>query len=74
MVCLRYTIVNTLRKGYNKDDDDDDDDDDNDNNNNNNNNNTNYILIRFVILYFAMSIYYITGDFFPWYPRQNHVP
>jgi len=43
VVCFRYIIVNTLHKGYNKDDDvdddDDDDDDDNDDNNNNNNNN-----------------------------------
>jgi hypothetical protein len=38
MVCFRYTIVNTLHKGDNKDDDDDNDDDDNNNNNNNNNN------------------------------------
>ena len=37
MVCFRYIIVNTLRKGDNKDDDDDDDDDDSNNNNNNNN-------------------------------------
>jgi len=37
MVCFRYIVVNTLHKGYNKDDDDDDDDDnDNDDNNNNN--------------------------------------
>ena len=32
-MCLRCVIVNTLRKGDNRDDDDDD----NDNNNNNNN-------------------------------------
>jgi hypothetical protein len=30
MACFRYIIVNTQRKGDNKDDDDDDDDDDND--------------------------------------------
>ena len=34
MVCFRYIIVNTLHKGYNKDNNDDDDDDDNNNNNN----------------------------------------
>jgi hypothetical protein len=28
MVCFRYTIVNTLHKGDNKNDDDDNDDDD----------------------------------------------
>ena len=33
MVCLRYAIVNTLRKADDNDDDDDDDDDDNNNNN-----------------------------------------
>ena len=35
MVCVRYTIANTLHKG---DDDDDNDDDDNNNNNNTGNN------------------------------------
>ena len=34
MVCFRYVIVNTLRKGDNRYDDDDDDNDDNNNNNN----------------------------------------
>ena len=29
MVCFRYMIVNTLRKGENKDDDDDDDNNNN---------------------------------------------
>ena len=51
MVCFRYIIVNTVHQGDNKDDDDDDDDDED---------NTKYILIGFVILYFAMSVYYIT--------------
>ena len=51
MFFLRYIIANTLHKGDDKDDDDDDDDDED---------NTKYILIGFVILYFAMSVYYIT--------------
>ena len=43
MVCFRYVIVNTVRKGDNKDDDDDDDDgDDDDDDDNNNNNNNKY--------------------------------
>ena len=32
MVCFRHIIVNTVRKGANRDDDDDDDDDNNNNN------------------------------------------
>ena len=35
MACWRFVIVNSARKGDNRDDDDDDDDDNNNNNNNN---------------------------------------
>jgi len=39
MFCFRYVIVNTVHKGYNKDDDADDAAAADNNNNNNNNNN-----------------------------------
>ena len=36
MVCFRYIIVNSVRKGDNRDDDSNDDDDNDDDDNNNN--------------------------------------